>query len=107
MRKKSITEKNTSPAIVCTSHWRLTKVKPLSNYRLEVEFIDGTHGFVEMQQQIMSEEAGVFAGLRDVNIFRQAHIELGAVTWPNEIDLAPDAMYVAIKQQGTWILRGR
>jgi hypothetical protein len=26
------------------------------------------------------------------------------VTWPGEIDLAPDAMYAEIKQGGHWIL---
>jgi hypothetical protein len=26
------------------------------------------------------------------------------VTWPGELDLAPDAMHEAIKQQGEWIL---
>jgi hypothetical protein len=28
----------------------------------------------------------------------------GAVTWPGEIDLAPDAMYAEIKRGGHWIL---
>jgi hypothetical protein len=31
-------------------------------------------------------------------------LEYGAVTWPGEIDLAPDAMYEEIKQNGTWAL---
>ena len=51
----------------------------------------------------MSPKAGVFAGLKDINIFKQAHIEYGAVTWPNEIDLAPYAMYDEIKHNGVWV----
>jgi len=27
------------------------------------------------------------------------------VTWPGEIDLAPDAMYREIKKAGKWVLR--
>lgn len=105
MRTESNTEKNITPAIVCAVSWRLTNVKPLQNYMLEVEFIDGTHGFVEMKQQIMSQKAGVFAVLKDINIFNQVYLEHGAVTWPGEIDLAPDAMHDEIKRYGRWILK--
>ena len=97
--------KNTAPTIICTAPWRLTKVKPLKDYKLEVEFIDGTHGFIDMEQLIINPKAGVFAELRDINIFKQAHIKYGAVTWPNEIDLAPDAMYDEIKHSGVWTLK--
>jgi len=43
--------------------------------------------------------------LKDSNIFRQARIEFGAVSWPGNIDLAPDAMYREIKRSGEWVLR--
>jgi hypothetical protein len=35
----------------------------------------------------------------------QAHLEYGVVTWPGEIDLAPDAMHDAVKKSGRWILQ--
>jgi hypothetical protein len=104
MRPTSITEKNTAPGIICTAPWRLAKVKPLANYRLEVEFIDGTHGFVEMSQRVKSDKAGVFAALKDVSLFNQVHLEHGVATWPGEIDLAPDAMHDEIKLHGKWVL---
>lgn len=53
---------------------------------------------------IRSPEAGLFAALRDEALFRQVGLEWGAVTWPNGLDLAPDAMYEAIRKQGCWIL---
>jgi hypothetical protein len=46
----------------------------------------------------------VFAALRDEDLFCQARIVLGAVTWPGDLDLAPDAMHRAIKEHGTWIV---
>ncbi|MBV9575804.1 MAG: DUF2442 domain-containing protein [Gammaproteobacteria bacterium] len=91
--------------IVCTAPWRLTKIKPLANYKLEVEFIDGTHGFVEMSERVKSEKAGVFAALKDIILFDQVHLEHGVATWPGEIDLAPDAMHHEIMLHGKWILR--
>lgn len=105
MRKQSVTKENIAPRIVCTAPWRLTKVKPLPNYELEVEFNDGAHGFIEMVQLIMSDKAGVFAALKDQAIFYKAHLEYGVLTWPGEIDLAPDAMHDAIKQKGRWVLQ--
>jgi hypothetical protein len=44
----------------------------------------------------------VFARLRDRTLFAQAHVEMGAVVWPGELDLAPDAMHAAIKAHGEW-----
>jgi hypothetical protein len=105
MRTESNTEKNITPGIVCTAPWRLTKIKPLPHYRLKVEFVDGVNGYVEMSLRIMSDKAGVFAALKDVNFFNQVHLEYGVATWPDEIDLAPDAMYDEIKRKGRWVLK--
>ena len=84
--------------------WRLTEVEVMPGFRLHVRFNDGTEGTVELARFINSESAGVFATLRDEGVFRKARIELGAVTWPGNLDLAPDAMHRAIKDRGTWIV---
>ncbi len=105
MRTESNPEKNITPEIVCTVPWRLTHVKPLDHYRLEVEFVDGTRGVVDLSKQIVNPQAGVFAALKEASLFNQVYLEYGAVTWPGEIDLAPDAMYDEIKRHGEWILK--
>ena len=87
-----------------TVPWRLTGVEALSGYRLKVRFQDGLEGLVDLSALVLSENAGVFAALRDETVFRRVFLEYGAVTWPGEIDLAPDAMYEEIKQSGTWVL---
>jgi len=46
----------------------------------------------------------IFGPLRDPAIFAQAQVVLGAVQWPNGADLAPDAMYDAIRERGVWVL---
>lgn len=104
MRKKSAPKENIAPRIICTAPWRLSKVTPLANYELEVVFNDGTHGIVEMVTLIMSDQAGVFAALKNQDLFNEAHLEYGVLTWPGDIDLAPDAMHDAIKQTGRWVL---
>lgn len=54
---------------------------------------------------IMSEKVGVFAALKDKDLFNKAHLEYRVLTWPGEIDLASDAMHDAIKQKGRWVLQ--
>lgn len=49
-------------------------------------------------------EGSVFEPLRDPAIFAQAQVVLGAVQWPNGADLAPDAMYDAIRERAVWVL---
>ncbi|MBS0167993.1 MAG: DUF2442 domain-containing protein [Nitrospira sp.] len=47
---------------------------------------------------------GVFARLRDQMFFKQMYLDHGAVAWPGQIDLAPDAMYQEIKEKGIAIV---
>ena len=100
MRKQSITKEDIPVRVTYESPWRLSRIKPLQNYTLEVEFNDGLIGIVEMDKLVMSQNAGVFAILKDKNIFNKAYLDYGVLTWPGEIDLAPDAMHDAIKHHG-------
>lgn len=77
------------------------EVTPLLPGRLSVRFADGTAGMVEIAP---SHLTGVFAPLRDPVMFAQVRVVDGFVSWPGEIDLAPDAMYAAIAAHGVWRL---
>jgi hypothetical protein len=104
MWKEAALKQDTSARVTPSVPWRLKDVKALSGYRLKACFQDGLEGIVDMSTMVWSENAGVFAALRDETVFRQVFLEYGAVTWPGEIDLAPDAMYEEIKKNGTWLL---
>lgn len=93
-----------TPPVRPAAPWRVAAAEVLPRFRLRVRFNDGMEGIVEMASFLNSPEAGVFAALRVENLFRQARIEAGAITWPGNLDLAPDAMHRAIKEQGTWVL---
>ena len=77
-------------------------VQPVSPMALKVRFADGTAGKVRFEA---SHLTGVFEALKDPIVFAQARVKAGAVTWPGDLDLAPDAMYAEIKSHGEWILR--
>ncbi len=69
---------------------------------LHVEFADGVQGEVRF---LPSHLTGVFKPLLDPDFFKQVIVRDGAVTWLGELDLAPDAMYDAVKQHGVWVLQ--
>jgi hypothetical protein len=94
------------PDLKHTVPWRVTSVNALSDARLRVGFVDGMAGEVHMKSflSLPTVDGTIFEPLRDPVIFVQAQVVLGSVQWPNGADLAPDAMYDAIREQGVWIL---
>ena len=68
------------------SPWRVTLVTALPNEQLQVSFVDGTAGKVDMRKFLSSGKVD------------------GTVQWPKGADLAPDAMYDSIRESGVWVL---
>ena len=70
---------------------KITQVRALDNYQLEILFSDGVKGIVSLSDRLFGP---VFEPLKDPSFFAKAHVdEFGAVAWPNGADLAPDALY--------------
>jgi hypothetical protein len=86
------------------SPWRVSEVEALPGFRLRVAFADGLTGLVDMARLVHSPKAGVFAALADPSLFARVALDYGAVAWPGELDLAPDAMHEAIQERGEWSL---
>ena len=79
----------------------VVSVRPLGHLRLAVRFADGLSGEVELRDSFLY---GVFATLKDPDLFAQVRCDHGFVEWPGELDLAPDAMHQAIKTHSCWVL---
>ena len=92
------------PPIRHTVPGRVVSVTPLDGARLQVEFLDGTTGEVDLSRMLASPcvDGTVFEPLRKLDEFAAARVSLGAVCWPQGADLAPDAMYDAIRIHGIW-----
>lgn len=70
---------------------RVTNVEARPGYTLVVTFDDGTCGEVCLADRLFGP---MFEPLKDPELFAKAQVdEHGAVCWPNEADLAPDALY--------------
>jgi hypothetical protein len=75
-------------------YWDVVDVQPEPGYCLFVRFADGTEGRVHLSPD---EFTGVLTPLRDHAFFEQVFVDQGAVSWPGDIDMAPDAMYEQVK----------
>jgi hypothetical protein len=82
----------------------VAEVQVVGDYRILVRFNDGTSGTVDLSRRVKADNAGVFSALSDPEVFASVQVFLGAVTWSNGVDLAPDAMYAALRDHAEWVL---
>lgn len=100
MRGQKSTQAHSRATVTPRAYWLVAEVKVLEHFCFQVSFQDGLTGIVEMHDYIHSPRAGVFAALRDEAEFRRIGVEMGAVTWANGLDLAPDNMHLQITAGG-------
>lgn len=67
--------------------------KYITDYKIELCFDNGTKGIVNFTKYLKS--GGVFERFKDIEFFNNFDInkELGAITWQDEIDVAPETLY--------------
>ncbi|MFS2025172.1 DUF2442 domain-containing protein [Massilia sp. CT11-137] len=81
--------------------WDVAEVKVVGDFALAVRFQDGLEGEVKFTPSFFR---GVFEHLASRQEFQKVRVVDGVVTWPGELDLAPDAMYSEIERSGEWLL---
>ncbi|TAJ79138.1 MAG: DUF2442 domain-containing protein [Gallionellaceae bacterium] len=104
MRTIANPQENLAPRLGQSIPWHVVEAKPLPAYKIFVKFVDGTEGRVDMFA-FLERDCGVFKVLRDVDKFNALFIEHGAVTWPNELDLAPDKMHDRLQGADVYVMR--
>jgi hypothetical protein len=68
---------------------RVKVVQAMSDYVIYIEMENGRKGIFDMKPYL---DHGVFRELRNLHYFNQVGILFGAVTWPNEQDIAPETL---------------
>ena len=104
MRATENAEPDRASGIGYATPWKVIEVRALADFRLEVGFADGTRGGVDMAS-FLSRDCGVFMPLQDAALFRRAYLNEGAVTWPGDLDLAPDRMHEELKKAGVYVMK--
>ncbi|MGZ8426600.1 MAG: DUF2442 domain-containing protein [Candidatus Binatia bacterium] len=76
---------------------KISKVKTLPDYRLDLEFDDGVRGIVDVSENVGK---GVLALWYDPLVYEQVSIgSAGELIWADQIDLCPDALYLKMTGQ--------
>ncbi len=70
---------------------RVTIVKPLNDYRLELLFTNEERKVFDVKLYLT---IGVFQELNDESIFNGIRAFNGSILWPNDLDLDPDTLYL-------------
>jgi hypothetical protein len=71
---------------------KIIQAKSLPAYRLELRYDNGESGVVDLSEYV---GRGVFAAWEQPRVFGQVAVtNEGAVEWPGEIDMCPDALYL-------------
>ncbi len=71
--------------------YEVTSVEVTGPTTIRVSHVDGTMAEHDLARTIA--RGGVFTALQDPELFKQVFIDHGVVTWPGEIDLAPDSLW--------------
>lgn len=69
----------------------VVRVKALADFCIEAEFATGERRWFDMKPYLRYP---AFAALEHDGLFMKAHVVHGVVTWNEEIDLAPDTLYL-------------
>jgi hypothetical protein len=76
---------------------KVTRIKVLKDYRLELAFDNGKSGVVDLSHLAGK---GVFSAWTDYTVFQEVRIgDSGELIWNEQIDLCPDALYLQATHQ--------
>lgn len=75
---------------------KVISVQTKPEYTLVLKFDDGVQGEVSIADRLFGP---MFEPLKDPEFFAQVTVdEFGAICWPNDVDLAPDALYQRVTE---------
>ncbi len=78
---------------------KVTKAEPLGGHRLRLTFSDGSAGEWDFAE-LVAKNGSMVLPLRDPAYFARVFLDMGAPTWPNGFDLAPNALYSEMSDLG-------
>ena len=74
----------------------ISAVRVQPDYRLLLEYENAETRLFDVTPYL---DRGVFVRLKEPKLFAQARIAFGTVTWPGELDIAPETLYLRSQPQ--------
>ncbi len=70
---------------------KVSKVQALDDFELRLEFGDGSVKYFDVKPYL---HYPAFQRLKTGGLFAQAHVAHGTVVWDDQLDLAPETLYI-------------
>jgi hypothetical protein len=78
---------------------KIVRVEPLDGQKLRLQFSDGTSGDYDVEP-LVRKATELTRPLADPAFFASVFLELGALAWPNGLELSPSAVHGELERQG-------
>ncbi len=69
----------------------IKQVRPIDNYSLHLTFETGEERIFDVTPYL---DRGIFASLKDHQLFATVRVVAGSIEWANELDLSYDTLYL-------------
>jgi hypothetical protein len=76
---------------------KITDVRVEPNYSLRVRFNDHCEGVFDLHP-LIDRNTVLTAPLRDPAFFGRVYLELGALAWPNGLELSPGSVHAELSE---------
>ena len=73
---------------------RVKNVTPTDDYKLMLTFTNDEQGIYDCSELL---NFGIFKEFQDINYFKQVTVLHGTVSWPHDLDICPDTLYLDSK----------
>ena len=78
---------------------KIIDIRVQPNYSLNLRFNNHTEGVFDLNP-LIDRDTVLTAPLRDRAFFERVYLELGALAWPNGLELSPDSVQAELAEAG-------
>jgi len=77
----------------------LVKAKIMEDYKIFMEFNDGTNGIIDFKDKLANDHRQIIRDLLDFEKFKTVKVKMDTLCWDNGVDFAQDYLYEKIKKE--------
>lgn len=78
---------------------KIRKATYVEACKIRLEFSTGEAGTIDLAE-LVARDGSMVVPLKDPDYFRRFFLELGALSWPNGLDLSPAALHRELRELG-------
>ena len=78
---------------------KILRARHLRDFVLDLEFSDGSMGEYDLAP-LLARDTVLTRACREPDFFRRFFIELGALSWPNGLELSGESIHRRLEEQG-------